>query len=89
MSVLQLILVLCVLAAVGCKEKSEPLPADAPASPLASSAAQQAALSNVDARRAVLDKVSVPADFEEQASAQITPRNLDSEIDTLEKELSE
>jgi hypothetical protein len=38
---------------------------------------------------AVLARVAVPADFEEQAAAEITPENLDDELTRLERETTE
>jgi hypothetical protein len=39
--------------------------------------------------QAVLARVVVAADFEEQAKAEITPENVDEELDRLERETTE
>jgi hypothetical protein len=90
MSRTQLMAVLLVTTALACQKKETPELEQAPATPAVQPApVAEKTPAKVDDQRAVLEQVAVQEDFEEQAIAQITPENLDSEIETLEKETSE
>lgn len=84
-----LLAMLFVTVAIACKEK-EPPKTEATPTPVAQPApvAVTAAAATTNEASA-LEQVAVAEDFEEQAITQITPENLDSELETLEKETND
>lgn len=87
------VLAVALMAACESKPKDQTPPAadtaaTAPATAATAPAATAAPVA-VNTEQAVLDEVPVPADFEEQASTEITRENLDTQVAALEKELSQ
>jgi len=78
-------------AVVACKEQPKPEPAPTPVVPAQPAAAAAPVITNVNANveSAALDNIPVQEDFDEQARGAITTENLDTEIESLEREVAE
>ncbi len=73
---------LALVSVVACKSHSgEPAPKPAPAAPSAVASVR------TPPKPVSLASIPTPEDFEEEAEQQITPQNLEGELDKLEQEL--
>lgn len=96
MNRLRSLFAMCLLAAAsGCQKSeppSQPAPAPAPAPPAAAAPAapapKAAETSVTTAPPVKLESIPAREDFEEEAERQITPANLERELQALEKEVS-
>ena len=82
-------LLVALAAACEQKPKADPKPEPTPASTVQAARGTETTPANVNTDQAILDQVPVQEDFEQQAALEITPDNLNSEIDKLEKEVAE
>ena len=80
---------LLVAATVGCEQKPKEEPATTTPAVVEQPKVAETQPASVNTDQAVLDQVPVQEDFEEQAARQVTAENLDTEIQSLEKELAE
>ena len=81
--ILTAVFVMATTSACEQKPKSDPAPTPT------IQPAQPAVPANTAPQAAALEPVPVSEDFEEQASVQITADNLDSELEKLEREITE
>ncbi len=86
-----LTLILLVAGVVACEQKPKTEPAVQPAQPAQPATVTQTAPANpaAEQQQDALESVAVSEDFEESAAREITADNLDSQMDTLEKELDQ
>lgn len=80
----------CLGALPGCEKATPPTPAAPAPAPAAVAPAQPAPAATPVATAPAVKLEAVPAreDFEEEAETQITPSNLEKQLESLEKELA-
>lgn len=89
MKALFVIIVAVAFAGGACSKKQSDKPAAADAAPAAPTAAADAAPPAIDAGSEEAEAIPTAEDFEEEAAAAVTEKNLAKELEAIEAELGE